>query len=169
MIGVDGEQIGIVSLDTAKEHAQRESLDLVEITSEVSPSVCRLLDYGKFMYRESKKKHEARARQKQVEVKEIKLRINISDGDYQVKLRNATRFLNEGNLVRVTIPFRGREVVFKDLGVQMIERFSQDVADIAESQQEPKLEKKRMSALLAPVSTKKKKQKSTENAKSKDE
>lgn len=130
--------------------AKNQGLDLVEIAPTSNPVVCKILDYGKYKYRESKKRHEARTRQKQVEVKEIKFHLIISEADYQVKLRNAMRFLDGGNRVKVSLWMRGREVVKQDIAQARLKRFSDDLAELADIEQQPNLEGKRLGMLLVP-------------------
>lgn len=143
--------------------AREANLDLVEIAPTATPVVCKILDYGKYKYQESKKRHQARVRQKQVELKEIKFHLVISDADYAVKLKNARRFLEGGNRVKVTWWFRGREVSKQDIALRCSERFVADLEDIADMEQAPSLEGKRLHMLLTP-----KKNRSTKNAKNED-
>lgn len=139
--------------------ARAANLDLVEIAPTGKPVVCKILDYGKHKYRESKKRHEARMKQKQVELKEIKFHLVISAADYAVKLKNAKRFLESGNRVKVTWFFRGREVSKIDIAMRNLERFVADLEDVADIDQKPNLEGKRLQMLLTP-----KKNRSTKNA-----
>ncbi len=150
LIDADGKQIGVIALAAAMERAEQEGLDLVEISPEAKPPVCKLLDYGKHKYRENKKRHEARARQKQTEVKEIKFRLSISRADYEVKLRNAVRFLGEGNRVKAAIWFRGREIIKREIGHARLLRLSQELEEIAEVEKPPLMEGRRLHMLLAP-------------------
>lgn len=144
--------------------ARGAELDLVEVAPTAKPVVCKILDYGKYKYRESKKRHEARVRQKQVELKEIKFHLVISDADYAVKLRNARRFLSDGNRVKVTWWFRGREVSKIDIAMRNLDRFVADLSDLAEVEQKPNLEGKRLHMMMTP-----KKNRSTKNAKNEDQ
>jgi translation initiation factor IF-3 len=130
--------------------AEEVALDLVEIAPTASPPVCRLMDYGKFRYRESKKRHEAKLKQKQIIVKEIKFRPGTDEGDYQIKLRNLIRFLEEGDKAKVTLRFRGREMAHQEFGVRLIERVRADLDDYSLVEQYPKMEGRQMVMVLAP-------------------
>ena len=122
MVGVEGEQLGIVSLADALAKAEAAELDLVEIAPMAKPPVCRIMDYGKFKYRESKKQHEAKLKLKQIQVKEVKFRPGTDEGDYKIKLRNLIRFLGEGDKAKITLRFRGREMAHQEFGVRLLER-----------------------------------------------
>ncbi len=150
MVGVEGEQIGIVSLAQALEMAEEAEVDLVEISPVAVPPVCRLMDYGKFKYRESKKRHEAKLKQKQIQVKEIKFRPGTDEGDYQVKLRNLIRFLQDGDKAKVTLRFRGREMTHQELGLALLKRVEADLAEVGTVEQFPKLEGRQMVMVLSP-------------------
>jgi translation initiation factor IF-3 len=150
LVGEDGEQLGIVPVRDALRMAEERDVDLVEIAPTAQPPVCKLMDYGKFKYRESKKAHEAKLKQKQIQVKEIKFRPGTDEGDYQIKLRNLTRFLNEGDKAKVTLRFRGRELLHMDLGRQMLQRVQKDLEELAVVESFPRLEGKQMVMLLAP-------------------
>ncbi|GIX28387.1 translation initiation factor IF-3 [Pelomicrobium sp. G1] len=150
LIGVNGEQIGIVSLATAQQMAEEAELDLVEIAPQAKPPVCRIMDYGKFKYRESKKRHEARLKQKQIQVKEIKFRPGTDEGDYQIKLRNLVRFLQEGDKAKVTLRFRGREMAHQEIGVRLLERVKADLEPYGMVEQFPKMEGRQMVMVLSP-------------------
>ncbi|MEW5709153.1 MAG: translation initiation factor IF-3 [Pseudomonadota bacterium] len=150
LIGVNGEQIGIVSLATAQQMAEEAELDLVEIAPQARPPVCRIMDYGKFKYRESKKRHEARLKQKQIQVKEIKFRPGTDEGDYQIKLRNLVRFLQEGDKAKVTLRFRGREMAHQEIGVRLLERVKADLEPYGMVEQFPKMEGRQMVMVLSP-------------------
>ena len=130
LIGSDGSQLGVMATKDALDKAREESLDLVEVAPNVRPPVCRLMDVGKYIYSLSKKEKEARKKQKVITVKELKFTSKIEEHDYQTKLRNARRFLERGDKVKLTLFFRGREITHKDLGERVIERFIQDIADI---------------------------------------
>ena len=158
LIGADGKQIGVLSLEKARGLAEQEGVDLVEISPDAKPPVCKLLDYGKHKYRENKKRHEARSRQKQTEVKEIKFRLSISKADYEVKRRNAERFLADGNRVKAAIWFRGREIVKQDIGRERLLQLSQELVECAEVEKPPVMEGRRLMMLLAPKKTKDKPQ-----------
>jgi translation initiation factor IF-3 len=150
LIGVDGEQLGIMSLNQALGLAEEADIDLVEIAPQAVPPVCRLMDYGKFKYHESKKQHEARLKQKQVQVKEVKFRPGTDEGDYQVKLRNLTRFLQEGDKAKVTLRFRGREITHQELGLALLKRIEADLQEVAVTEQFPKMEGRQMVMVLGP-------------------
>lgn len=150
LIGVDGEQLGIVSLNQAMSMAEDAEIDLVEIAPQAAPPVCRLMDYGKFKYHESKKQHEARLKQKQVQVKEVKFRPGTDEGDYQVKLRNLIRFLQEGDKAKVTLRFRGREITHQELGLALLKRVEADLLEHAVVEQFPKMEGRQMVMVLGP-------------------
>ncbi len=130
--------------------AEEGGYDLVEISPTAKPPVCRIMDYGKFLFEVSKKQAEAKKKQKQVQVKEIKFRPTTEDGDYQVKLRNLVRFLNHGDKVKITLRFRGREVAHQDLGMKILERVQQDTLDVAVIEQHPKREGRQLLMVLAP-------------------
>jgi translation initiation factor IF-3 len=150
LIDQDGEQKGIVSLEEALQLADDAGLDLVEIAPQADPPVCRIMDYGKFLYQKQKKQQEARKKAKQVQVKEVKFRPGTEEGDYQVKLRNLKRFLEKGDRVKVTIWFRGRELAHKELGMRMLERVQEDVADLGTIEQMPKMEGRQMHMMVVP-------------------
>jgi translation initiation factor IF-3 len=140
-----------VELDEALERAGNEGLDLVEISPNADPPVCRVMDYGKFLYNASKKKQEARKKQKQIVVKEIKFRPGTDVGDYDVKLKRLTKFLQEGNKAKVTLRFRGREMAHQELGMQMLKRVEQDLVEYATVEQHPKMEGRQMVMVLNPI------------------
>ena len=150
LIGPDGSMIGVVSIRDALRAAQEVELDLVEVSPNADPPVCKVLDYGKYKYEAQKKKNEARKRQKTIDVKEIKLRPNIDDNDYQVKMRNAKRFLDEGDKVKVTMRFRGREMVHQNLGMDVLIRVRDELEENAKVEQMPKMEGRQMIMVLAP-------------------
>ena len=150
LIDEKGQQAGIVPIEKALQMATTAEMDLVEIAPLAKPVVCKILDYGKFKYRENKKRHEARVRRKQVEVKEIKFHLIISEGDYEVKLRNATRFLNDGDRVKVSVWFRGREISKPKIGMERLQRFAGDLAEVGTVEQAPNMEGKRMNMLIVP-------------------
>ncbi len=149
-MGVDSEPLGIVSLQQALAMAEEAEIDLVEIAPTAKPPVCRLMDYGKFKYRESKKQHEAKLKQKQVQVKEVKFRPGTDEGDYNVKLRNLVRFLEEGDKAKITLRFRGREITHQELGHALLKRVEADLADHATVEQYPKMEGRQLVMVLAP-------------------
>ena len=154
MIGVDGEAIGVVKLIDALKQAEEAELDLVEIAPTASPPVCRVMDFGKFKYQESKKAHEAKLKQKVIQVKEIKFRPGTDDGDYNVKLRNLIRFLEEGDKTKITLRFRGRELAHQEIGARMLERLKADLEPYGLVEQFPKMEGRQMVMVLAPVKKK---------------
>ena len=138
----------------AMQMAEEAGVDLVEIAPLAQPPVCRIMDYGKFKYQEQKRQHEQKLKQKQVQVKEVKLRPGTDENDYQIKLRNMTRFLQEEDKVKVTLRFRGREMAHQEIGMRQIERIKADLADLASVEQMPKMEGRQRVMILAP-STKK--------------
>lgn len=142
--------VGVLSVREAIEMAEEVGLDLVEVSPNADPPVCKILDYGKFKYSEQKKKNEARKKQKVIEVKEIKLRPNIDDNDYNVKMKAARRFVEEGDKVKVTLRFRGREMQHQELGMDLLERVRGELDEIAKVEQMPKLEGRQMVMMLSP-------------------
>ena len=150
LIGANGEQVGVVTLAAANKLAEEAELDLVEIAPTAVPPVCRIMDYGKYKYREAKKRHEAKLKQKQIIVKEIKFRPGTDEGDYQIKLRNLTRFLQEGDKAKVTLRYRGREMAHQELGVRLIERVKTDLEPYSTVEQYPKMEGRQLIMVLAP-------------------
>lgn len=145
--------LGVSSLSEAIEAAENAGLDLVEISPNADPPVCKILDYGKYKYEQQKKANEARKKQKTVEVKEIKMRPTTEVHDYNVKLRNAQRFLKDENKVKVTLRFRGREMAHKDLAMNMLNRFRDDLADLSKVELSPKMEGRQMIMVLSPDAT----------------
>ena len=150
MIGAQGGQVGVVNLGEALKQADDAELDLVEIVPNAEPPVCRIMDLGKFLFEQNKKKHAARKKQKQIQVKEVKFRPGTDDGDYQVKLRNISRFLENGDKVKVTLRFRGREMAHQELGSKMLDRIEADMQESSEVEQNAKLEGRQMIMILAP-------------------
>jgi translation initiation factor IF-3 len=150
LIGADGEQVGVVSLQEAQGKADEADLDLVEIVPNADPPVCRVMDFGKFQFDQNKKKQAAKKKQKQIHVKEIKFRPGTEDGDYQVKLRNLIKFLVNGDKVKVTLRFRGREMAHQELGGKMLERIKLDLDEYGVVEQFPKMEGRQMVMVLAP-------------------
>ena len=150
MILVDGSNVGVVDRDTALRKAEEAGFDLVEISPNADPPVCKILDIGKYKYEEQKRKNEARKKQKVIEVKEIKLRPNIDDHDYDVKMRAMKRFLEEGDKVKVTLRFRGREMAHVELGHQLLSRVKTDFEGQAKVEQEPRSEGRQIVMVLAP-------------------
>ncbi|WP_081835906.1 translation initiation factor IF-3 [Francisella sp. W12-1067] len=150
LIGVDGQQIGVVSINEALALAEAASVDLVEMVANAKPPVCRLMDYGKYLFEQSKKKAQAKKNQKQMQIKEIKLRPVTDVGDYQVKLRNLIKFLEKGDKVKVTLRFRGREMSHKELGIEMLNRMANDAAEHSVVEHQPKVEGRQMVMVLGP-------------------
>ncbi|MBU6459726.1 MAG: translation initiation factor IF-3 [Proteobacteria bacterium] len=150
LIGVDNEQLGIVGLAQALELAEEAQVDLVEIAPQAEPPVCRLMDYGKFKYQQSKRQHEAKVKQKQIQVKEVKFRPGTDEGDYQVKLRNLIRFLQEGDKTKVTLRFRGREMTHQEIGVRLLRRVEEDLSEDGVVEQFPRLEGRQMVMVISP-------------------
>ena len=149
-------QLGIMSLQEALRIAKERQLDLIEIAPQANPPVCRLMDYGKYKYEQSKKEKEAKKKQKIIQVKEIKMRPNIEEHDYQVKLRNAMKFLKSGNKVKTTIMFKGREIVHAPKGEEMLSRMAGDLKEVSVVERSPKLEGRNMVMVLSPKVDKKK-------------
>ncbi len=150
MVGVDAEQIGIVKIQDALRMAEEVELDLVEIAPQAQPPVCRLMDYGKFKYQESKRQHEAKLKQKQVQIKEVKFRPGTDEGDYQIKLKNLARFLEEGDKTKITLRFRGREMAHQEIGMAQLKRIEADLAEQAVVEQYPKMEGRQLVMMMAP-------------------
>ncbi|OGQ21780.1 MAG: translation initiation factor IF-3 [Deltaproteobacteria bacterium RIFCSPLOWO2_02_FULL_44_10] len=156
LIGSQGEQLGIFITPEAIRRAEEEGLDLVEISPTAKPPVCKIMDYGKYKYEQSKKKHEAKKHQIVVKTKEIKLRVGTDEHDYQTKLKHVRKFFEIGDKVKITLRFRGREMSHKELGEQRMKRIIEDVKDVAEVAQATHLEGKQMQMLLAPLKKTKK-------------
>ncbi|MDR0673098.1 MAG: translation initiation factor IF-3 [Zoogloeaceae bacterium] len=154
LIGAEGEQLGVVSSRQANYLAEEAGLDLVEIAPQAAPPVCRIMDYGKFKYQEAKKAHDAKQKQKQVQVKEIKLRPGTDENDYQIKLRNMIRFLEEEDKVKVTLRFRGREMAHQEFGMRQLERVKADLDIYGQVEQMPRLEGRQMVMIVAPAKKK---------------
>lgn len=152
--GVENEPLGVVSLMEALRMAGDLDVDLVEIAATAIPPVCRLMDYGKFKYQEQKRAHEAKLKQKQVQVKEIKLRPGTDENDYQIKLRNMTRFLEEEDKVKVTLRFRGREMAHQEFGMRQLERIKADLDEVGAVEQMPKMEGRQMIMVIGPAKKK---------------
>ncbi len=150
MLGPEGEALGIVSLGDAQQRAETAELDLVEIAPTAKPPVCRIMDYGKFKYREAKKAHEAKLKQKQIQVKEVKFRPGTDDGDYNIKVRNLKRFLEEGDKTKITLRFRGREMAHQELGLQLLKRVEADLTELGQVEQFPKMEGRQMVMMIGP-------------------
>ena len=150
VIGADGEMVGVLSRDEALALAEESGMDLVEIQPTADPPVCRIMDYGKFKFEAQKKANAAKKKQKIVEIKELKFRPTTDDGDYNIKLRNLRRFLEEGDKVKVNIRFKGREMAHQELGMQMAARIEKDLADEVVIEQRPRLEGRQMIMMVAP-------------------
>lgn len=150
VIGVEGEQLGIMLRNEAIAAAREVGCDLVEVSSNSEPPVCRIMDYGKFKYEQQKKRQDAKKRQTVVQVKEIKVRPKTDDHDYETKVRHVRRFLEDGDRCKVTVFFRGREIVHKDRGMDILERFMKDLEDVARVDQEPRAEGRTLQMLLVP-------------------
>ncbi len=150
LVGENGDQLGIVPVLEALRKAEEANVDLVEIAPLAVPPVCKLMDYGKFRYREQKKAHEAKLKQKQIQVKEIKFRPGTDEGDYKIKLGKLTQFLEEGDKAKVTLRFRGREMAHREFGERLLERVRKDLDVIGVVEQFPKLEGRQMVMVLAP-------------------
>ncbi len=156
LIKEDGSQLGVVPIRDALKLAEEGEIDLVEIAPLARPPVCKLMDYGKFKYREAKRAHEAKLKQKQIQVKEVKFRPGTDEGDYQIKLRNLIKFLEEGDKTKVTLRYRGREMAHQEFGVKLIERVKQDLEPYGIVEQFPKMEGRQLVMVLAPKKGKKK-------------
>ena len=150
MIDQDGEQAGIVSIQQALDMAEQAALDSVEISPNAEPPVCRIMNYGKFLYEKSKTAKEQKKKQKVVQVKEIKFRPGTDEGDYQVKLRSLIRFLEDGDKAKITVRFRGREMAHQQLGLAQLQKIEADVAEFGVVEQAPKMEGRQMGMLLGP-------------------
>jgi translation initiation factor IF-3 len=150
VIAADGSQAGVMTRFEALQMAQSAELDLVEVSPTAEPPVVRIMDYGKFLFEANKKAHSAKRKQKQIQVKEVKFRPGTGEGDYQIKLRNLIRFLTEGDKAKITLRFRGREMVHQDIGRRLLERISQDLATHGVVEQNPLMEGKQMVMVFAP-------------------
>jgi translation initiation factor IF-3 len=150
LVGEQGEQLGIVAIAEALRMAEEKNVDLVEIAPMAVPPVCKLMDYGKFRYREQKKAHEAKLKQKQIQVKETKFRPGTDEGDYKIKLNKLIQFLEAGDKAKVTLRFRGREMAHQEFGVRLLERVKADLEQVGLVEQFPKLEGRQMVMVLAP-------------------
>lgn len=150
LIDENGDQVGVVSLDEALAAAQAKDLDLVEISPDAEPPVCRIMDYGKHLFDLKQKLKEGRKKQRQTQVKEMKFRPGTDEGDYQVKLRNLIRFLEAGDKAKVTVRFRGREMAHQELGLQLLQRVEADLAEVGNVEQRPNMEGRQMIMVVAP-------------------
>ncbi len=150
LIGAEGEQIGIVSIEEALRVAEEAKLDLVEISADALPPVCRIMDYGKHLFEKKKQVAAAKKNQKQVQIKEIKFRPGTEEGDYQVKLRNLVRFLSEGDRAKVSLRFRGREMAHQELGMELLKRVEGDLLEYGTVEQHPTMEGRQLIMVIAP-------------------
>ena len=155
MVASDGSQVGVVSLESALESARKETLDLVEISPDAEPPVCKIMDYGKHVFDIKKKVALQKKKQKQTQVKEMKFRPGTDQGDYDIKLRNLVRFLENGDKAKISLRFRGREMAHQQLGMDMMKRIEADLAELAQVEQFPKMEGRQMIMVLSPRSKKK--------------
>ena len=153
LIGPNGENVGVISPQKALDAARQIGLDLVEISPNASPPVCKIMDFGKYKYEQQKKESEARKKQKIIEVKEVKFRPNTDTHDYEVKMRNVHKFLGNGDKVKVTLRFRGREMAHQDLGARLLERVAADTEELGKVEQMPKMEGRQMVMLINPLKT----------------
>ncbi|MFC6439823.1 translation initiation factor IF-3 [Bowmanella sp. JS7-9] len=152
LIGADGEQVGVVSIAEATRMAEDADMDLVEISPNAAPPVCKIMNYGKFLFEKGKAQKEQKKKQKQIQVKEVKFRPGTDEGDYQVKLRNLRRFLEAGDKAKVTIRFRGREMAHQEIGIDQLNRIKKDLEDIATCESFPdRVEARQMIMVLAPI------------------
>ncbi|MEO2178076.1 MAG: translation initiation factor IF-3 [bacterium] len=155
LIGADGSQVGVVPMEQARQAAQDAKLDLVLIAPDADPVVCKILDYGKHVFEAKKDKAAAKKKQRKTHVKEMKFRPGTEEGDYQVKLRNLTRFLNDGDKAKVTLRFRGREMAHQEIGMELLKRIEGDLAEIGSVELHPKMEGRQLTMVLAPKGKKK--------------
>ncbi len=142
--------MGVMPTDQAMSHAEEAGMDLVEVSPNAEPPVCRVMDYGKYVFEENKKRQAAKKKQKQIQVKEVKFRPGTEEGDYQVKMRNLIRFLSDGDKAKVTLRFRGREMAHQELGMNLLKRVAADLEELAQVEQFPKMEGRQMVMVLAP-------------------
>nr|WP_252735236.1 translation initiation factor IF-3 [Celeribacter halophilus] len=154
MIGAEGENVGVVTPARAMDMAAEAGLDLVEISPNANPPVCKIMDYGKFKYEQQKRESEARKKQKTIEIKEVKFRPGTDVHDYEVKMRNVVRFLENGDKVKVTLRFRGREMAHQDLGRQLLERVAEDTKELGKIENMPKMEGRQMIMMIGPLPAK---------------
>lgn len=150
VIDDEGKQVGVMHIKDALKMAETAGMDLVEIAPNSDPPVCRIMNFGKFKFEQSKKQHAAKKKQKLIQIKEIKFRPGTEEGDYKVKLRNLTRFLENGDKAKITVRFRGREMTHRELGMQMLQRIEQELGELAIVEQHPKMEGRQMFMMLAP-------------------
>ncbi|WP_376695508.1 translation initiation factor IF-3 [Wenzhouxiangella sp. EGI_FJ10305] len=153
VVGSEGDQIGVMAIRDALARAEEEGMDLVEIAPQAEPPVCRIMDWGKYRFEQSKKAQAARKKQKQVQIKEVKFRPGTDDHDYDVKMRNLRRFIEEGDKVKVTLRFRGREMAHQELGLEILQRVEKDMAEETVVEQRPRMEGRQMVMMLSPKKT----------------
>lgn len=151
VVSEKGEMLGVLSIDAALDIAAEKGLDLVEVTPNATPPVCKIIDYGKYKYEIQKKKNDARKNQKKIDTKEIKMRPNIASGDYDIKLKNARRFIEDANRVRISVNFRGREISHDQAGFELISKFQSDMGDVAKAEFGPKREGRSIVIMMTPA------------------
>ncbi|MCF6252540.1 MAG: translation initiation factor IF-3 [Methylococcaceae bacterium] len=149
VVGANGDKIGVISLAEAKQLAYEANMDLVEVSPNADPPVCKVMDYGKYQFEQNKKSQAAKKKQKQIQIKEIKFRPGTEEGDYQVKLRSLTKFLEEGNKTKITVRFRGREMAHREIGMELLKRVEKDLEELAIVEQFPKFEGRQMIMVMA--------------------
>ena len=149
VVGADGDKLGVISLAEAKQLAFEANMDLVEVSPNADPPVCKVMDYGKYLFEQNKKLQAAKKKQKQIQIKEIKFRPGTEEGDYQVKLRSLTKFLEEGNKTKITVRFRGREMAHREIGMDLLKRVEKDLEELAIVEQFPKFEGRQMVMVMA--------------------
>lgn len=150
VVGAEGEQVGIISIHDALQMAYDANMDLVEISPNADPPVCKVMDFGKYQFEQNKKLQAAKKKQKQIQIKEIKFRPGTEEGDYQVKVRNLIKFLNEGDKTKITVRFKGRELTHRELGMELLKRIEHDLEEFATVEQFPKLEGRQMVMVMSP-------------------
>lgn len=150
MIDANGHQVGVISRQEALQMAATAELDLVEVSPTAEPPVCRVMDFGKFLFEQNKKAHAAKRKQKQIQIKEVKFRPGTEEGDYQIKLRNLIRFLTEGDKAKITLRFRGREMAHQEIGRELLTRITNDLAEFGTIEQRPLMEGRQMVMMVGP-------------------
>ncbi|MEC9407785.1 MAG: translation initiation factor IF-3 [Pseudomonadota bacterium] len=150
LVDADGEQVGIVSIEDALSKAADAGLDLVEVAPQADPPVCRIMDYGKHIFEKQKSQQNSRKKQKQIQVKEVKFRPGTDEGDYKTKLRNLKRFLEDGDKIKVTLRFRGREMAHQEIGMRLLDRVREELEEMASVEQRPKMEGRQLIMVMAP-------------------
>ena len=150
VVAANGDKVGVISLAEAKQLAFEANMDLVEVSPNADPPVCKVMDYGKYQFEQNKKQQAAKKKQKQIQIKEIKYRPGTEEGDYQVKLRSLTKFLGEGNKTKITVRFRGREMAHREIGMELLKRVEKDLDELAIVEQFPKFEGRQMVMVMAP-------------------